>query len=256
MPTYNSPALDKGLDILEFLSAQSVPQSQVEIGTGINRKPNEIYRMLVCLEERGYINKEPISGKYQLTLRLFQLSHHHSSIDYLVKASMPYLEQLSQTINQSCHLSFFYQNKLLIICQAKSMTPISLSVEVGGVFPITQTNSGKIILAHKSESERERILEASEEYQALSKGEKAGLEKELSALKDLKCFVQKSTLTEGVTDFAAPVYDINNEVMAVLVVSGLTSQLKNVSQDDIISEILKTVEAINVSIGGVPSDKE
>ncbi|BDD02330.1 IclR family transcriptional regulator [Persicobacter psychrovividus] len=256
MPTYNSPALDKGLDILEFLSSQSIPQSQSEIGSGINRKPNEIYRMLVCLEERGYIRKEPISGKYQLTLRLFQLSHHHSSIDYLVKAAMPYLEQLSEAILQSCHLSFFYRNKLLILCQAKSMTPISLSVEVGGVFPITQTNSGKIILANKSESERKQILNASEDFQQLSNAEKIHLEKELTTLKDLKCFVQKSTLTEGVTDFASPVYDINNEVMAVLVVSGLTSQLKNASQKGIIKEILKTVDGINVSIGGVSRDKK
>lgn len=251
MANYYAPALDKGLDILEFLSAQSTPQSQVEIGTGINRKPNEIYRMLICLEDRGYINKEPVSGKYQLTLRLFQLSHHHSSIDKLVKAAMPYLEQLSQTINQSCHLSFFYQNKLLIICQAKSMTPISLSVEVGGVFPITQTNSGKIILAHKTRAERKQIYKVSDDYKALSKEQKTKLETEITALKEVKCLVQKSTLTEGVTDFAAPVYDVNNEVMAVLMVSGLTSQLRKlVSNDTIIEETLKTVKAINISIGG------
>lgn len=251
MPNYYAPALDKGLDILEFLSAQSVPQSQVEIGIGINRKPNEIYRMLVCLEDRGYVNKEPISGKYQLTLRLFQLSHHHSSIDKLVKAAMPYLEQLSHTINQSCHLSFFYQGKLLIICQAKSMTPISLSVEVGGVFPITQTNSGKIILAHKTPAERKQILKASDDYKELSKEEKLQLEEELKELKDIKCLIRKSTLTEGVTDFAAPVYDVNNDVMAVLMVSGLTSQLRKlVSNDTIVEETLKTVKAIHVSIGG------
>lgn len=53
MQKYQSPALDKGLDILEYLSLNDTPQSQTEISHGTQKKPNQIYRMLVCLEERG-----------------------------------------------------------------------------------------------------------------------------------------------------------------------------------------------------------
>ena len=37
---------DKGLDILEYLSLKSIPQSQSEISQGIGKSPSEIYRML------------------------------------------------------------------------------------------------------------------------------------------------------------------------------------------------------------------
>ncbi len=250
MPNYYAPALDKGLDILEFLSAQSVPQSQAEIAIGTNRTSNEIYRMLICLEDRGYINKEPISGKYQLTLRLFQLAHHHSPIDSLVKASHVHLEQLAQTIKQSCHLSIAHQNQLLIVSQAKSMTPISLSVEVGGIFPITKTISGKIILSHKNEMELKQILKSSDDYTAMSANDKKAFLSELKDFKKLDCVVSKSALTEGVTDFAAPVFDIHNNVIAVLDVSTLTSQMRKfVSHDIITKEIANTVKKISCSLG-------
>ena len=62
MTKYYAPALDKGLDILEYLSDQSIPQSQQDIAIGIERTPNEIYRMLVSLEKRGYIAKDPVSS--------------------------------------------------------------------------------------------------------------------------------------------------------------------------------------------------
>ena len=47
MAQYHAPALDKGLDILEILSANVASQSPVEIASGINRSSNEIYRMLM-----------------------------------------------------------------------------------------------------------------------------------------------------------------------------------------------------------------
>ena len=53
--SYPVPALEKGLDLLEFLSAQRVPQSLNDLARGLGKSPSEIFRMLNCLERRGYI---------------------------------------------------------------------------------------------------------------------------------------------------------------------------------------------------------
>jgi len=87
MAQYSAPALDKGLDILEFLSIQATPQSQVEISKGVDRSSNEIYRMLLCLEERDYLHRDSKTGKYSLSLKLYQLAHRHSPVDALKKAA-------------------------------------------------------------------------------------------------------------------------------------------------------------------------
>jgi len=55
---YRAPALDKGLEILEYLSGQRMPLTQLEIADGLQRSSGEIYRMLLCLEERGYLARE------------------------------------------------------------------------------------------------------------------------------------------------------------------------------------------------------
>jgi len=155
---YQAPALDKGLDILEYLSAQSVPLSQTEIATGIEKTPNEIYRMLMSLESRGYILRDEVSGKYRLSLKLFYLSHRHSPIDELRKAAQFPLEELANTIRQSCHLSIFYMNQVMVIIHAKSPGPIALSIEEGNLFPLPLTASGKVLLAYMPESERSTVL--------------------------------------------------------------------------------------------------
>jgi DNA-binding IclR family transcriptional regulator len=67
---YSVPALEKGLDILEKLAASPVAQSLSEMACKLGRTSSELFRMLNILERRGYLEKDPASGKYTLTLRL------------------------------------------------------------------------------------------------------------------------------------------------------------------------------------------
>ena len=73
-PSYAVPALDKGLDILELLAATEDGLSQAEIAKSLERSPNEIYRMLDRLVRRDYVRRTS-ADRYELTLKLFELSH-------------------------------------------------------------------------------------------------------------------------------------------------------------------------------------
>ena len=58
-PKYTAPALEKGLDILEHLSRSDAGLTQAEIARVLGRSVSEIFRMLVVLQERGYIALTP-----------------------------------------------------------------------------------------------------------------------------------------------------------------------------------------------------
>ena len=52
---YAAPALDKGLDILELLSKSEQMLTLNQISKQLGRSVNEIFRMVVTLEQRGYL---------------------------------------------------------------------------------------------------------------------------------------------------------------------------------------------------------
>src|SRR5260370_39333624 len=56
-PRYPTPALEKGLDILELLVNHPMGLTKSEVARSLARTVSEIFRMLVCLEERGYISQ-------------------------------------------------------------------------------------------------------------------------------------------------------------------------------------------------------
>ncbi|MFC4211015.1 IclR family transcriptional regulator [Pedobacter lithocola] len=249
---YQAPALDKGLDILEYLSSQSIPLSQTEIAIGIEKTPNEIYRMLMSLEGRGYILRDEVSGKYRLSLKLFYLSHRHSPMDELRKAAQFPLEELANTIRQSCHVSILYMNQVMVIIHAKSPGPIALSIEEGNLFPLPLTASGKVLLAFMPEAERSTTLKNNAIFKKYHKTQQ---EEFLTSLEDIQqtgSYLKNSDSVSGVTDISVPIgVSSNNGTIACLTISMLNALNtdKTIENDVILEEAYKCVKKIEQRIG-------
>lgn len=249
---YQAPALDKGLDILEYLAAQSIPLSQSEIALGIDRTPNEIYRMLMSLEGRGYILRDEVSGKYRLSLKLFYLSHRHSPVDELRKAAQFPLEELADTVRQSCHLSILYMNQVMVVIHAKSPGPIALSIEEGNLFPLPLTASGKVLLAYLPQQERDMILKSDLIYKKYPKPKKDEFLASLQHIHQTGAYFKPSDLAEGVTDISVPIGKHHKDGLIACLTISMLSTLnvnKNIKSEEILAEAYKCVKKIEQRIG-------
>ncbi len=175
--TYSVPALDKGLDILELLSQAPGPLAIADLATQLNRTRNEIFRMLDGLQRRAYITRDPVSGCYSLTLKLYELAHTHSPVDQLLRAAYGPMRTLADTIHESCHLSVLSRDMLVVIASTESPEPVRLSVEVGyRVLPL-RTVSGIVLVAALQDVERERFLQEDSSYTAMKPAQRAKLQK-------------------------------------------------------------------------------
>ena len=228
---YGAPALDKGLDILEHLSREMAPLSQLEIARALERTPSEIYRMLMCLEERGYVMREAGSGKFRLTLRLYELSHRQNSTTLLRKAARLPMEMLAEEVGQACHLSVIHGPNLLVLMERMPSCQVCLAVGEGSRIPVLRTTSGKLLLANWSEAARTAFLGQLEDFTAMPQAGRGELLRALAALKDADHHHSPSSLTEGVTDLSVRVGVPGSDVAGALVISylsGTRSGEKNV----------------------------
>jgi len=230
-PSYHVPALEKGLDILECLAAQGVPLNQAQIARSIGRGSNELFRMLTTLERRGYIRRDPLSGAYGLTLRLFELSHMHTPLQGLLRVAAAPMRALTETIRESCHLSVIEREHLVVLAQEESPARIRLSVEVGGAFPLLHTVSGRVLLAHLDEQARADLLEREGEYARLSADEQAHLHERMRLIRSRGYDTSVSETTDGVSDLAVLVGTPTSRVQAALTVASLTRQRETFVED-------------------------
>src|SRR5450432_358649 len=101
---YSTPALEKGLDILELFASSPGGLTVSETARMLNRTISEIFRMLLCLEQRGYLSQSGNREKYHLTPRMFRLTQEHPPTNRLISESLPLMHGVAYELRQSCHL--------------------------------------------------------------------------------------------------------------------------------------------------------
>ena len=247
-PNYQVPALEKGLDILEHLAAEGVPLTQAQLARTLGRGPNELFRMLVCLERRGYIARDATSGAYSLTLRLFTLGHAHSPFQGLLRAAGRPMRELTEEVRESCHLSVRHRGALLVLAQEESPRKLRLSVEVGAVFPLLHTVSGRLLLANLESGVRDEALEANAEYGAMTSMEKAALGKQLGTLRKRGYEEAYGETMEGVLDLAVLVGVPDTGVQAALTIASL-GRRHEPRTDELLPALLRCAQQIGRSSG-------
>jgi DNA-binding IclR family transcriptional regulator len=245
---YRAPALDKGLDILECLAAQRLPLTQLEIAERLGRSSGEIYRMLMCLDERGYVIREAESGKFRLTLRLYELGHKQNPATLLRHSARLPMELLAEETNQACHLSVQYGRSLLTIMERMPPSHICLAVGEGTVLPLSQTTSGKVLLGGMDPAAAAQILDGDPFFKAMSESQRSAFLKSLQRVREAGEIVSRSNMNRAVTDIAVPVGIRETDTFAVLAVSHLAEE----KTDSIRSAVLRCAASINRNLGMHP----
>ncbi|MDQ8201412.1 IclR family transcriptional regulator [Pelagicoccus sp. SDUM812003] len=248
---YAAPALDKGLDILERLSRVGIPQTQQEIAEALGRTHTEIFRMLARLEHRGYIIRDRASGKYELSLKLFHLSHTHSPIELLRRTAIEPLRELADQVGHASHLSIIDGDELLVVAQARSPGPVSLSIAEGSRFPLLTTTSGKLMLASLPHDVREATLNRLKHYTDLSAKKQKELVKSLDELAKAGYAVAPSEITQGVTNVSARVGPEGEHLLATVALSYVSSTIGDSKSDTdfLVSATLEAANKINRAHG-------
>lgn len=247
--SYQAPALEKGLDIIEFLSLQAASQSLTEIAQALGRSHNEIYRMLACLEERRFITRDGHSGKYYLSLKLFQLSYNYSPLDFLRNAAINPMRRLTEKVRQACHLAIVFEDSMMVAVRVRSPLAASLSIEEGTRFPIIAPVSGRLLLAFADDSLRREVLTHANDFQAMSERAQQAFERELAEIRERGYLIAPSWNTQGVTDIGVPVGAPGSQVFAALTMPCINTLSAENDKDKLLAAALDCAHEINDSVG-------
>jgi DNA-binding IclR family transcriptional regulator len=220
-PVYHVPALEKGLDILECLAAQGVPLTQAQIARALERAPGELFRMLTTLERRGYVERDPISGAYGLTLRLYELGHAHSPHQGLLRVAERPMRELTEEVRHSCHLSVIHRGRLVVLHQEESPARVRLSVEVGSSIELLHAASGRLLLAHLDDARQEETLAVDTDFTRLLAAEQDALRARLAQIRARGYEAARAETTEGVSDLSVLVGTDVSRTQAALAIAAL-----------------------------------
>jgi DNA-binding IclR family transcriptional regulator len=244
--SYATPALDKGLDILELLAHERDGLTKSEIARALERTVSEIFRMLLCLERRGYLS-EVAEDRYVLSLRLFQLVQEHPPTERLLTEALPRMHALAERSQQSCHLGVLEAGRVVILAQTNTPGSVGFYVKAGSSVDLMEAASGQAILAHLPPEAATRVLK---EWQKETGGTvPADLGRHLERIRRRGHEKRASYQVRGVTNISYPVVDANNRAVAALTVPYIQRVPERIGLKEVEDLLAETAKAISTAMG-------
>jgi DNA-binding IclR family transcriptional regulator len=245
---YPTPALEKGLDILELFAREPAGLSKSEVARRLGKSVSEIFRMLICLEERGYIARAESDDRFSLTLQLFRMAQEHPPIKRLATNALPIMQEVAHKLLQSCHLGVLNREQVVIIAQVDSPVSPGFYVKAGAVVDLMHASSGYVILSYLPLDARNRALEVWRKQ--TGRTIPRNLEQHLALIRKKGYEDRASYEIRGVVNVSFPVLDEQRNAVAAMTVPYLPRIENPLSLETIRSTLRAACSKLSAEIGG------
>jgi DNA-binding IclR family transcriptional regulator len=248
-PDYSVPALDKGLDVFETLAASDTSLSLTELAGALGQTPSAVFRILDRLEGRSYIIRDPVSGRYRLSLKLFELAHTHSPVQQLITMSGKLMRELADSVRESVHLSVLSNGHIVVLLDMGSPLRVRFAHEIGAQFPPVLTNSGRLLLAYLPPELLEEHLKKDPDYAVLSSTQREAFHEELINIRRNRYAVSSSEERAGMKDLAVLVGNPAIGTTAALAIACLSGSKNHVDINRLLASLQACAAKITSNLG-------
>ena len=148
--------LTRTADILRSLQGHPGGLSQAEIGERVDLPRSTVSRLLLALEELGYVASLGPRGPYRLGPDIIAMSV--SARRGVLSELRPFLEALSREVNETVDLSLLDSDRAVFLDQVVSDHRLRAVSAVGDSFPLHACANGKAMLAAMDKADLNHVV--------------------------------------------------------------------------------------------------
>jgi IclR family KDG regulon transcriptional repressor len=236
---YYVNAVERALALLERVDGTAKGSGITELSRRLGWGKSTVHRLCSTLEHRGYLVHDASTGRYRLSLRLFQVGSAALNHLDLPARVTPALRSLGDAVEETVHLAVLDGQEIVFIGKVESGRPLQLHSQVGRRAPAHCTALGKVLLAHADPELQTRVLAGRlKRYTPGTIVDPPTLRRVLQAVRERGFAVDDQEFEEGIRCIAAPVRDYTGRVVAALSVSAPAGRL-GPDRDRGLAEVVK-----------------
>lgn len=231
-------AVERALDILLCFSEES-ELGLTEIAARVSLNKSTVHRLLASLEGKGFLLRDPLTEKYRLGYRLWELSANLVREDDPALLFLPEMEKLRDSLGETISLYVRDGRERMRIQAVESKHTIRRVAPIGVRLPLAVGASSKVLVAFEDFHMKEWIMNdpAWPEYV-----DKSNYRKQLEQIQSIGYATSVEEREQGTSAVAAPVINRQGQVIAALSVSGPASRLTLEKMDEMAPFIIESAK--------------
>jgi DNA-binding IclR family transcriptional regulator len=247
-----APALAKGFAILDLVASEpGLGFSAIRSRLGL--PSSSCHYLITTLCQLGALKIRQDRG-YVLGLRLFELGTVASQQRQIGPCALPFLRQLAQDVQLTCHLGVREGLKAVYLIKIEAQREIRVNTWVGKRLSLHSSSLGKVLLAWQPEAELEETLRHIEWER---KGpntltDPQRFREELGIVRQRGWAFDNEEDVGNIRCVAAPVRDMRGDVIAAISAVGTVLDLDIGQFDGLAKHVSATAENISRELGHLP----
>ena len=211
-------SVKKALELLDHFTVERPELGLAEISREVDAHKSSVFRVLTTLNAAGFLEKDSLSGKYRLGLKILDLAGRVWGRYDIRQISAPFMEELARQTEEVIHLAVLDGADIVYLEKKGQGQILTVATRVGGRNPAYASSMGKILLADLSESELKGIL-GQGKLKKLTPNtidEIPKLIKELASIRKQGFALDNEETFPGIRCVGAPIRDARGRVIAAV----------------------------------------
>jgi DNA-binding IclR family transcriptional regulator len=244
-------SIEVGNRLLLALAGSSGPMLLRDLATAAGMSASKAHRYLVSYVRVGLALQEPDTGRYDLGPLSLQLGFAALRRMDAVGLAMPMLRDLSAALNQTVALAVWANHGATIVRWLGADAPVTATLRVGSVMPLTRSATGLVFTAHLARSRWLPLVK-----RELADNRRHGMTPQklphlLPQLEQIRRQGHAATsgFIPGISGMAAPVFADDHSLELVIVALGHSASFD--SQAKLIrAALVNQARKISIRLGG------
>ena len=244
-------SVTRAIHALELI-AEAGELGVTELGRRLDVHKATASRLVATLADHGLLERDPVSEKYRLGFGLIRLAGAAMAGLDLVRTARPILEDLADRTKETVNLGVLSGGAVVYVDQVSGTHAIVSVSWVGRRTPLHCTSNGKVLLAHLTAAERDRLLVTPLERETPATiVDVRTLHAQLREILVRGYAQTLEELEEGLNAVAAPIHQADGQTIAALSVSGPAFRMRPVDLPRIARLTMDAANVISRRLGYV-----
>jgi len=247
-------SLHKTLDIIEAVAERGAVGIR-ELSSITGFPPTTIHRITSTLVKRQYLDQNPITKTYALSLRFLELGTRVEEQFDISAIAGPYLQRLRNETEESANLAILDGDEVVYVQQANSeKSMLKIFTRLGARVPVYATGVGKMFMSRWKKSELDSYLQRVDRraYTPNTLVSRASILTELARISSTGFAVDNEEMEIGVRCVAALVFDYTGKAVAAVSISGAALRITPARIEYFGEKVKQCAEAISAKLGNKP----
>ncbi|GAA4666867.1 IclR family transcriptional regulator [Streptomyces buecherae] len=244
-------SLERAAAMLRLLAGGERRLGLSDIASSLDLAKGTAHGILRTLQQEGFVEQDPASGRYQLGAELLRLGNSYLDVHELRARALVWADDLARSSGESVYLGVLHQQGVLIVHHVFRPDDSRQVLEVGAMQPLHSTALGKVLSAYDPVAHTEAVEGERTAFTPRTVTGAADFEGVLDLIRARGWAADVEETWDGVASVAAPIHDRRRMPVGAVGVTGAVERVcpEGSLRPELIAAVRDCARAVSRDLG-------